>query len=170
MKRSSPTCALLCLLFLAAAPATRPEISQENAPIKDIPGLLREVPVEMWPAKGKDWTKLQQQLMDKWLSENIAGRRFTAVAKFRTAEIIKTGKIQVYAIAQDAKQNDKNVLGRFYVTFSPESAKELQKYNEDTMISFDGKIIRCIMTTVNQKALVVDVTVDSAKIVPAPRK
>jgi multidrug efflux pump subunit AcrA (membrane-fusion protein) len=129
-------------------------------------GILAALPRDYWALDGRGWTPLQRKAANKWLAENIVGKKIRVFGNATSIFPIKnTKRISIHLAKPDISVGDRKLAGGVYAHFPEAATNELRKLHVDSPVAIEGTIASTHIDWDADCPVAVYVTIESSTLV-----
>jgi hypothetical protein len=129
-------------------------------------GILAALPRDYWALEGKGWTPLQQKAANKWLAENVVGKKVRVSGNATSIAPLKNTKtISIHLAKPDVSVGDRKLGGAVYAHFPEAATNELRKLHVNSPVAIEGTIGGTHIDWHTDGAVDVFVTIESSTLV-----
>jgi hypothetical protein len=128
-------------------------------------GILAALPRDYWALEGKGWTSLQSKAANKWLSENVVGRKIRVSGNASSIFPIKNKKISIHMEKPDISVGERKITGMVAAHFADSATPELRKLHTNSPVAIEGTIGEARLSWPANGPVEINVVIDSSTLV-----
>jgi len=103
-------------------------------------GILAALPRDYWALEGRGWTPLQSKAANKWLSENVVGRKIRVSGNASEIFPTKNKKISIHVEKPDISVGERKLTGMVAAHFAESATPELRKLHVNSPVAIEGTV------------------------------
>jgi hypothetical protein len=103
-------------------------------------GILAALPRDYWALEGRGWTPLQSKAANKWLSENVVGRKIRVSGNASSIFPIKNKKISIHMEKPDISVGERKLTGTVAAHFADSATSDLRKLHANSPVAIEGTV------------------------------
>jgi Skp family chaperone for outer membrane proteins len=132
-------------------------------------GVLAALPRDYWAQAGRGWTPLQQGAANKWLAENIVGKKIHVAGNASEISPGEKGRGATIRIEKpETPIGDRKITGTIDAHFPQVATPALRKLHDDSPVAIEGTIGELDIRWNAEGVVEINITIKSASLVSRP--
>jgi multidrug efflux pump subunit AcrA (membrane-fusion protein) len=103
-------------------------------------GILAALPRDYWGVEGRSWTSLQKKASNKWLAENVVGRKIRVSGNASSIGPVFNKMISVHLAKPDISVGERKLIGMVAAHFAEGATAELRKLHVNSPVAIEGTV------------------------------